>query len=64
MIISLWAILATIICIWLICTEHDYLGIPWLILGCLVVYMFLPLILFVTLIYLIIALLGKSGRSD
>ena len=59
MIISLWAIIAAILCIWLICNKKDYLGIPWLILGCIIIYTFLPLILFIILIYMIICLLGK-----
>lgn len=51
MIISLWAIIAAILCIWLICKKKNFLGLPWLVLGCVLIYTFLPLILFIALIY-------------
>jgi hypothetical protein len=57
MIISLWAILATIICIWLITSGRNYFNIPVIALLCVLTYMFLPLILcigiIIGLIYLI-----------
>lgn len=47
MIISFWAIIATIICIWFIATKRTGHSIAWLVLICIGIYTFLPIIMIV-----------------
>lgn len=54
MIISFWAIIATIICIWFIMTKKTGHSIAWLILGCIVIYTFLPIIMVIGFIMFLI----------
>ena len=63
MIISMWAILGTIICIWFIATGRNFFNIPWCILICIGIYVFSPLILFCIVIYFTLKLLGFIGRK-
>lgn len=59
MIISLWAIIAAILCVWLICTKKTGHGIAWLVLGCILIYTFLPIILLIAMIYAVIWILRQ-----
>lgn len=60
MIISLWAIVGTILCIWFIASDRNYFGIPAIIVICLLIYIFLPLIMLLAAIYAILWLLWKE----
>ena len=60
MITSFWLIVATALCIYFICTGKNYMGIPKLILICLLCYMFAPIILFGLVLFFVF----KALTSD
>ncbi len=62
MIISAWLILATILCVWFIITDRNYFNLPWIILIICLIYAFLPIILFLALIYFVLYALGFISR--
>lgn len=60
---SIWLILATILCVWFIITDRNYFNIPWVILICIIIYTFLPIILFMALVYFIFWVAGVIDRK-